>query len=92
MALFFDSNGIQPLILEYEDLASSYVETVRSVLAFLRIPGADGISIDKPRYERMSDEIFASWIARFKESRSKPSRIGIANNAPTSTTNDFRAV
>jgi trehalose 2-sulfotransferase len=80
---FFDSNDIQPLIIEYEDLASSYVETVRSVLAFLRIPGADGISIGKPRYEQMSDGISASWIARFKESRSKPSRVAIPNNAPT---------
>jgi len=71
---FFESNGIQPLILEYEELASSYVETVRSVLSFLKIPEADDISIDKPRYERISNETSASWIARFKESRIKLDR------------------
>jgi trehalose 2-sulfotransferase len=77
---FFESNGIQPLILEYEDLASSYVETVKSVLGFLTIPGADGISIDKPRHQRMSDEVSASWIARFKESRNKDSRVALPNS------------
>jgi LPS sulfotransferase NodH len=61
---FFRHNRISPLIVHYEDLASDYVGTVRSVLRWLGEPG-DGNPIPPSRLQRQSGERSEAWLQRY---------------------------
>lgn len=62
---FFRRSGTQPMVIDYEDLAGAYEETVRATLDFLQIPGRD-IPIGRTRHEKQGDELSQRWIERFK--------------------------
>ena len=62
---FFSSNGLTPLVLYYEDLAARYVDTVRSVLDFLRLD-QDGVEVPQPKNEKYADALSLQWIEQFK--------------------------
>jgi trehalose 2-sulfotransferase len=61
---FFLDQSIQPLSLTYEDFASSYQSTLRSVLDFLNVP--DTVVIGAPVLEKMADDVSRDWVHRFK--------------------------
>ena len=62
---FFESNRITPLVIEYEDLAGDYAETIRKVLHWLGIPDAERAAIPAPRLRRQSDARSEEWAARY---------------------------
>lgn len=74
-ASYFASRGLKPLVLYYEDLASGYAGTVRSVLDSL---GLDGSSreIAEPTRKKYADALSEEWIEQFKrlQERARPGR------------------
>ncbi len=78
---YFKNNGIEPLVVEYEDLASDYASNVERVLRWLEIPGVNGIA--PPRLRRQADGQTDDWLARYgkfkrQQNRAKP-RAKVAN-------------
>jgi len=68
---YFDENNITPLVIQYEDLASNYVDTVRTVLRWLGIPNAEAIAVSPSRLRRQSNARNEEWVARYEEFRSQ---------------------
>lgn len=62
---WFDCNGIDPLLLTYEDLAASPSQVLRQVLAFLELDERRAETVS-PSVEPLSDAVNADWMARFK--------------------------
>jgi LPS sulfotransferase NodH len=62
---FFQENGITPLVIHYEDLASEYTGTITAVLKWLGIADADAIATPSPRLQRQSDARSEEWLARY---------------------------
>ncbi|MBT0769066.1 hypothetical protein KIH74_09025 [Kineosporia sp. J2-2] len=59
---FFDRRGIEPLMVEYEELDRDYGRQIARVLDHL---GADPRAVDRipaPRLQRQSDRLNAHWI------------------------------
>jgi len=63
---YFEQNHIAPLIIHYEDLASDYPGTIRSVLDWLGIPGASDIYIPPARLRRQSNALSEEWLTRYE--------------------------
>ena len=64
---YFKNNGIEPLIVEYEDLATDYAGNIKRVLGWLDIPGVDVIA--PPRLKRQADSQTDEWFTRYREFR-----------------------
>ena len=62
---FFDSIGVEPFRVEYEQLCENYETTLASVLDYLRISLPRGTRLGPPRTVRQADEISAEWEERF---------------------------
>jgi LPS sulfotransferase NodH len=62
---FFTRWNLRPLLLTYEDLATSYDASLRSVLTFL---GLDHRSLPRlwPSLERLADEVSLEWEERYR--------------------------
>jgi LPS sulfotransferase NodH/Tfp pilus assembly protein PilF len=60
---FFAQNRITPLILDYEDLASNYLESVYKVLTFLDLP--TNVPIRRPRLARQANAASRDWKERY---------------------------
>lgn len=67
---YFSSNGLTPLVLYYEDLSAQYVDTVRSVLAYLQL-NAEGVDVARPKHEKYADAQSLEWIEQFKLQHNK---------------------
>lgn len=63
---FFKRYRLQPLTIDYEDLAANYESTLRSVLNFLGLSAQCG-AIAPTRHRRQSDEISEEWVMRYRE-------------------------
>ena len=63
---YFAARDIVPLRLTYEELVADRVTTVRAVLGFLGVDGAEEVVVPKPDLEPQADSINASWIARYR--------------------------
>lgn len=70
-ASYFSSNGLNPLVLYYEELTAEYVQTVRSVLDYLGLD-ADGVDIARPTREKYADAQSQEWIEQFKLLHNRP--------------------
>lgn len=90
---YFKNNGIQPLAVEYEELAGDYAGTINRVLRWLDIPGVD--VIPPPRLKRQADAQTDDWLARYRKFKrtqsratpsAKPANGKSRGNALTSTT------
>jgi len=64
---FFERHGIEPLTVTYEAFPPAYVETIRSVLEFLGIPGCDGLAIPPPKLVRQADALTDAVAAEIAE-------------------------
>lgn len=65
---FFKRHRIEPLTLDYEDLAAEYESTLRSVLDYLGLSG-QCTTIAHTRHRRQADEISEQWAARYRGMR-----------------------
>lgn len=65
---YFRANGIDPLVVDYEDLAVDYVGNVSRVLQWLGIRGSNYVAIGPPRLKRQSDPDTERWLARYLSS------------------------
>ena len=63
---FFKRHRIEPMTIDYEDLAESYEPTLRSVLDYLGL-SAECKSIARTRHRRQADEVSQHWAARYRE-------------------------
>lgn len=63
---FFKRHRIEPMIVDYEDLAANYEPTLRSVLDYLDL-SAQRPDIARTRHRRQADEISEQWAARYRE-------------------------
>jgi len=62
---FFNSIGVEPFRVEYEQLCEDYENTLHGVLDYLRISLPRGTRLGPPRTVRQADEISAEWEERF---------------------------
>ncbi len=58
----FQTNGITPFEIVYEDLVSDYVGTIRSALHWLGVPDAETFEVQPPRLKRQSMERNEVWL------------------------------
>lgn len=63
---FFKRHRIEPMTIDYEDLAAHYEPRLRSVLDYLGL-SAQCATIARTRHHRQADEISAQWAARYRE-------------------------
>lgn len=63
---FFKRHRIEPMVIDYEDLAAHYEPTLRSVLDYLGL-SEQCPSIQGTRHRRQADEISEQWAARYRE-------------------------
>lgn len=63
---FFKRHGIEPLTIDYEELAADYVPTLRAVLDYLGL-SAQCPTIAQTRHRRQADTLSERWAARYRE-------------------------
>ncbi len=62
---FFSDNGIVPLVVFYEDLASDYSGIVHRILKWLGVRGADAVAIRSSRFRPQSGALNEQWLQRY---------------------------
>jgi LPS sulfotransferase NodH len=65
---FFKRHRVEPMTVDYEDLAAHYEPTLRSVLDYLGL-SAQCKSIARTRHLRQADDISEQWATRYREMR-----------------------
>ena len=68
---FFDSRGIKPLRIIYEDLISDYENTVKQVLSHIGVQEYHDIAITAPNVGQQSDERNSLWAMQYVEDLKK---------------------
>ena len=63
---YFQTREIEPLRLRYEDLVEDRAKVLRSVLEYLGVANAAGITLPMPDLERQSDDLNRLWIERYR--------------------------
>jgi LPS sulfotransferase NodH len=66
---FFRRSGVEPFLVEYEELCQGYEPTIRRVLNFLKIKLPRDVRIGPPVTTRQADEISRMWEERFLAER-----------------------
>jgi LPS sulfotransferase NodH len=75
-ASFFRENQIEPLVLFYEDVATSHCAAAERVLEFLGVPFPPGLEIPPPAVEKQATRISEEWAACYlKLKRAKTGRL-----------------
>jgi LPS sulfotransferase NodH len=59
---FFAENDVKPLTIAYEDLVSSFAETIASVHEHLGVLSPDVSGTKEPRLRRQADEVSEHWL------------------------------
>lgn len=63
---YFDTHGILPLTVVYEDFVRSYDQTLKGILDFLEI-SSQQFSIPPQYYSPTADDISEAWVQRFRK-------------------------
>lgn len=63
---YFQTREIEPLRLRYEDLVEDRAKVLRSVLEYLGVANAAGITVPVPDLKRQSDDLNRLWIERYQ--------------------------
>jgi trehalose 2-sulfotransferase len=64
---WFESHGVDPLVVTYEDLAADKAEVVRSIVEFLGVDGDEPEEVRRLReFEPRADGVKDEWAARFE--------------------------
>lgn len=61
----FEEFNAKPMVVVYEDLVVNYEPTVREVLRYLGIPGADRVAIPPTKMKVQSDGMTDAWFRRY---------------------------
>jgi len=61
----FDRWHITPYTIVYEDFIARYEQTLRDVLAFLKIPSHESLAIPSRSFAPTADDIAEQWYARY---------------------------
>ena len=62
---FFIENGIQPLVITYEDFVARYEETVRETLEHLGFPDTQAVESMPISMKKQADEQSEQWVQRY---------------------------
>lgn len=68
---YFDSNGIDPLVIFYEDLVVDPDSSVQSVLELLKVGPPPAVPAQHPSFRRQADATTASWLRRYRAELSR---------------------
>ena len=68
--VWFASVGIQPYLVQYEDLATDPVGETCGILDFLKLELPSGREI-QTRHRRLADDLNAQWINRYRAEQAK---------------------
>lgn len=71
MQEFFTESNIIPMTIVYEDFIRDYKNTIKNILTFLAIDFKADLIIQKPYYEKLSDDLSEEWCNRFVEELQK---------------------
>jgi len=63
---FFDENGIDPLMVAYEDMVTDYDGTIFKVLNWLGVSDAASVRIPPPRLKPQSNGLNEDWLTRYE--------------------------
>jgi trehalose 2-sulfotransferase len=66
---YFDTLGLSPLMLEYEDLIADPLNSVNAVLEWLGVGMRPGDSCELSPFRRQADEQTEEWVDRFQRIR-----------------------
>lgn len=61
----FESTGVRPLTIYYEDLVADYAGTILHMLNWLEVAGAGAVYISPPRLKRQSDSKSEEWLTQY---------------------------
>jgi len=61
----FAEAGVTPLVVVYEELVADWEATLRRVLRFVGVEGADTLALPPPPLRRQSDGRSAEWVERY---------------------------
>jgi LPS sulfotransferase NodH len=64
---FFVTEGIQPLVIVYEDLIEAYEITMRNALHYLHITIPEQMTFSLPFMQRQADALSEAWLQRYQE-------------------------
>jgi trehalose 2-sulfotransferase len=66
---YFETIGLEPFEVVYEDFLVNYEPTVLAILRYLNIPIGAELKIVPPRLHKLADEISEAWALRYRELR-----------------------
>jgi trehalose 2-sulfotransferase len=72
---YFHENGIIPLTISYEDLASDYSGTIVRVLEWLGVRVADTADVRPSRFKTQSSTLNEDWLVRYKAFKADAGRL-----------------
>jgi trehalose 2-sulfotransferase len=71
---FFETAGVEPLEVVYEDFVESYEATIFAILRYLEMPFPEDMRLAPPRLLKQSDELSEEFVRRYREIKSRPRR------------------
>lgn len=77
---YFRQNGIEPLVLFYEEVTASNRETAERVLEFLGVPLPRDFKIAAPTVEKQATAMSDKWAARYLELKKKTTAATMTNH------------
>ena len=64
---YFESAGVEPLLVEYEKLAADYEGTALAVLRHIGVEPPDPLFTGEPRMSRQATALNDEWVHRYME-------------------------
>ena len=89
---FFTGNGIQPLVIVYEDFVARSEEILRETLQRLEVPGAELAQYAPVSMKKQADEQSEQWVQRYRYLKSQVKRYRFLSLANTCLLNALDAV
>jgi LPS sulfotransferase NodH len=62
---WFESSGVTPFVVNYEDMLADKDAVVRSIVELLEVQNDEPEWVELPAVEKQGDEINAEWMSRF---------------------------
>ena len=68
---YFDTYGIQPFTVVYEELTAAYEATALNILRYLHIPIPENLMFSERRMKRQADALSEEWVQRYHNLKGK---------------------